>query len=173
MAWRPTRQLLEGELANTLPGKVTGWMRFAGMVGKVTFDLKGDFHRDIRGASIRFSGEGNPDDPEAAGYMDGFARHQTGAVGDMTAGLPPADYSATPYLEWYGDQNGRVVLELEPDQVEVIGQPLSPESCEPISRARQAQNMAEFLSGLASDLNIPPERAICIGPGGVKNKGRR
>ncbi len=28
MAWRPTEYLLEGELDNTTPGKVTGWMQF-------------------------------------------------------------------------------------------------------------------------------------------------
>ena len=39
--------------------------------------------------------------------MDGFAQHQTGKVGDMTAGLPPADYvSGYCYLEWYGQENG-------------------------------------------------------------------
>ena len=58
MAWRPTRYLIEGELDNTVPGKVTGWMEFAGMDGKVTFDLTGDFHRDIRGAKIHFVGQG-------------------------------------------------------------------------------------------------------------------
>ena len=34
MAWRPNRYLLEGELDNTQPGKVTGWMRFAGLTGR-------------------------------------------------------------------------------------------------------------------------------------------
>src|SRR5207244_2413334 len=57
MAWRPTQYLLEGELDNTVPGKVTGWMRFVGLKRQVTFDLKGDFHRDIRGAKIRFRRE--------------------------------------------------------------------------------------------------------------------
>ena len=54
MAWRPTQYLIEGELDNTQPGKVTGWMRFAGLKQLVTFDLSGNFHRDIRGAKIRF-----------------------------------------------------------------------------------------------------------------------
>ena len=31
MAWRPSEYLIDGELDNTNPGKVTGWMRFAGM----------------------------------------------------------------------------------------------------------------------------------------------
>ena len=39
MAFRPTRFLIEGELDNTHPGKVTGWMKFAGLKEKVTFDL--------------------------------------------------------------------------------------------------------------------------------------
>ena len=49
MAWRPTEYLLEGELDNTTPGKVTGWMRFAGTKDRVTLDLEGDFHRINRG----------------------------------------------------------------------------------------------------------------------------
>jgi hypothetical protein len=55
----------------------------------VTFDLVGDFHRDIRGAKIRFVGQGQKDNPAAAKYMNGLAVHQTGKVGDITAGLPP------------------------------------------------------------------------------------
>jgi len=39
MAWRPTQYLCEGELDNTNPNKVTGWMKFAGMKEKVVFDL--------------------------------------------------------------------------------------------------------------------------------------
>ena len=46
------------KLDNTIPGKVTGWMQFAGMDKVVTFDLVGDFHRDIRGAKIHFVGQG-------------------------------------------------------------------------------------------------------------------
>ena len=113
MAFRPTQYVMEGELDNTIPGKVTGWMRFAGVRKGVTFDLKGDFHRDIRGAKIHFVGDGREQDPEAPGYMDGIAVHQTGKVGDITAGLPPCDYVSYPYIEWYGDDNGRVVIELE------------------------------------------------------------
>ena len=34
MAWRPTRYLIEGELNNTVLGKITGWMKFAGIKEK-------------------------------------------------------------------------------------------------------------------------------------------
>ena len=92
MAWRPTQHLIEGELDNTTPGKVMGWMRFAGMNQQVIFDLQGDFHRDIRGAKIHLTGDGQPDNPQARAYMACFATRQTGEVGDITAGRPPADY---------------------------------------------------------------------------------
>jgi hypothetical protein len=149
MAWRPTRYLIAGELDNTIPGKVTGWMRFAGMDKTVTFDLAGDFHRDIRGAKIHFVGDGKQDDPAAAKYMEGMAEHQTGKAGDITAGLPPQDYSSYPYIEVYSDQNGRIVLELEPRQVQVIGTPIPASESEPVSREEQGRNMAKFLCELA------------------------
>ena len=150
MAWRPSRYLIKGELDNTELGKVTGWMRFAGVRGQVTFDLKGDFHRDIRGAKICFTGKAKGNEPGAKLYMEDLAKHQKGAVGDMTAGLPPADYvSGFCYLEWYDDFNSRVVIVLGQDQVEVIGAPLPPDECEPVSRCEQNRNMAQFLAGLA------------------------
>jgi len=166
MAWRPTEYLIEGTLDNTCPNKVTGWMKFAGLKEKVTFDLEGNFHRDIRGAKIHFKGDAYEDqaDNDSEKYMESFALHQTGKVGDMTAGLPPADYvSGYCYLEWFGNENGRVVIELEPVQVEVIGRPVPAIESDPISRDEQNRNMAEFLGGLAQELNIPAERAICVG----------
>jgi hypothetical protein len=155
MAWRPSQYLIEGELDNTTPGKVTGWMRFAGMKDKVTFDLKGDFHRDIRGAKIHLRGEGQADDPEAAQYMDGFATHQTGETGDITAGLPPHDYGTRPYAEWYGADNGRVVLELSAEQVTVVGRPIPACESDPISRTEQHRKMANFLADLSAEAQVP------------------
>ena len=93
MAWRPTECLIDGELDNRSPGKVTGWMRFfrrGRKPLKVTFDLEGDFHEDIRGKMIVLR---NPEPRDRVmgllqGYMDGFARVQRGTAGDITAGLP-------------------------------------------------------------------------------------
>ena len=175
MAWRVSAYLVEGELDNTHPGKVTGWMTFAGIREKVTFDLKGDFHRDIRGAKIRFRGDayetGVPADAEQ--YMEGFAAHQEGHVGDITAGLPPADYVAYPYFEWYGEENGRALVELEPAQVEVIGTPIPACESEPISRKQQQRNMAEFLADVAAEMNLPQGRVICISGGTVIQTDKR
>ena len=164
MAWRISAYLIEGELDNTQPGKVTGWVRFAGMKEQVTFDLKGDFHRDIRGAKIHFQGDAYERDApaDAEQYMEGLASHQEGHVGDITAGLPPADYVAYGYIEWYGEENGRVLIELEPAQIEVIGTPIPACESDPISREEQKRNMAEFLGSIAAEMNLPPERAICL-----------
>jgi hypothetical protein len=165
MAWRPNEYVMEGELDNTNPGRVTGWIRFAGLKDKVTFDLKGDFHRDIRGAKVHFVGNAQGGDiPQGAErYFEGFSLKQTGVVGDMTAGLPPYDYGRTPYIEWFGDDNGRVVIELESHQIQVIGNPIPAAESFPVSRQQQSQNMARFLSNLASDLGMHQEQVLCVG----------
>ena len=167
MAWRPTEHLLDGELDNTQPGRVTGWMKFAGMKQKVSFDLKGNFHRDIRGAKIHFTGNGWEGDLEAPSYMHGMAEQQTGEVGDITAGLPPQDYTVYPYVEWYSEENGRVVIELSPDQLEVIGRPIPACESDPISREEQGMKMAGFIAGLsqaAGALAVAPECGVCSDP---------
>ena len=154
MAWRPHENLVEGELDNTVPGKVTGWIRFVGMNEVVKLDLIGDFHRDIRGAKIHLSGCAR-DDEETRQCLEGFSPVQTGEVGDMTAGLPPQDYVAYPYFEWYSEANGRVVLELDPEQVEIIGRPIPAVESDPISRAEQEGKMANFLAGMSRELQVP------------------
>ena len=146
MAWRPTEQLIKGELDNTIPGKVTGWMRFAGMKDAVRFNLDGDFHRDIRRTKILLHGNAVSED---CSNMSGFAPIQVGSVGDMTAGLSPQDYVDYPYIEWYSTVNGRVVIELEPEQIEIIGKPLSAEKQKPVSREKQGANMMDFMVGVA------------------------
>jgi len=166
MAWRPNQYLVEGELDNTQLGKVTGWMQFAGLKKKVTFALEGNFHRDIRGAKVRLRGEGEAaNEAVAEKYLEGFATLQKGKVGDMTAGLPPHDYTPQgyAYFEWYGDDNGRIVIELKTDQVELLTQPIPVCESDPIDRKEQAENMAGFLSGLASEFDIPENQAITVG----------
>ena len=156
MAWRTTEFLIEGELDNTILGCVTGWMKFAGIKEKVVFDLKGDFHRDIRGAKIYFKGDvADIDETKARAYMDGFLIKQTGKVGDITAGLPPYDYiQGRVYIEWYSNDNGRVVIELPQESLKIIGEPLPADKSEPISRKEQAENMAGFMQEVAEQFEL-------------------
>ena len=153
MAFRPTYVLINGELDNTKPGHVTGWMKFVGKKEKVIFDLKGDFHRDIRGTKIRFYGNAKGNEKGAKEYMDGFWTEQTGKTGDMTAGFEPADYvKGRCYLEWYSYGNGRVVIELDQSQVKVIGTPVPADKCKSISRKEQAENLHEFMTEVVKTL---------------------
>ena len=59
------------------------------------------------------------------------------------------------YIEWYSERNGRVVLELGQDQVQVIGRPIPACESDPISREQQAQHMAKFLGALSRSMGVP------------------
>ncbi len=163
MAWRPHENLVEGELDNSVLGRVTGWLKFVGLKEVVKLDLAGDFHRDIRGTKVRLRNPNPTQDTDSAKYLDGFSPIQTGNVGDMTAGLSPQDYVAYPYFEWYSEANGRVVLELDPQQVEVVGKPIPSCESDPVSREEQKQNMTKFLGSLAQELGLTSGQTICVG----------
>ena len=165
MAWRPNDYFVEGVLDNTEPDKVTGWMKFIGNEERIVFELDGNFHRDIRGAKVRLIGNPDCNQEQAKQYMQGFTQKQTGKVGDMTAGLPPYDYTpaGSGYFEWYSDDNGRVVIELDTEQVELLTKPIPVCESDPIDRKEQAENMAQFLSETAAEFGIPKSRAIAIG----------
>jgi hypothetical protein len=212
MAWRPNENLIDGELDNRSPGKVTGWMRFfrcGESPLQVTFDLEGDFHEDIRGKMIRLK-KSEPSDRNAelernGTYMEGFEPMQRGTVGDITAGIPLgpwteelaqklmaqnehidengtqgtereecrkewADryrahiaakdlyypYVEYPYIEWYSD-NGRVVLELDPSQVEVVAgsQPPGEKTAEELAadKRRREKAFGDFMTGMVEGLS--------------------
>lgn len=150
MAWRPNEQLIEGELSNEVRGIVTGFLIFRGLVEPVVLTLEGDFHRDIRGTTIKLCGSpDSADEEQSRNYMDGFSAHQTGRAGDITAGKEPIDYVNYPYIEWYSNENGRVVLELMPEQVTVIGRPLVWSSEKPIDPHQSREQCKAFLAGVA------------------------
>lgn len=116
VAWRHGRLLKAGELDNTVPGKVTGWMEFTGPPGRVVFDLTGDFHEigcevsDAKGAKIILTGEGAEDPDYVA--TGGFSLEQTGKIGTISLS------QQRPRITWFSDINGRVVL--EPTSIEVV-----------------------------------------------------
>src|ERR1700730_17481442 len=210
MAWRPYENLIDGELDNRTPGKVKGWMHFFRNEKapiRVTFDLEGDFHEDIRGAVIRLSNP-NPSDKYLDGgtYMDGFSPIQRGTAGDITAGLPLGSWTEAlaqtlmkrkelfldergirgskrekyrrdfaeryrhhvaardiyyayvdyPYIEWYSD-NGRVVLELDPSQMEIVKADVPPKEKNPAElledKKRRDKAFGSFFTGMVEELS--------------------
>jgi hypothetical protein len=131
MTWRPSDYLLEGELDNRRPGKITGWLRFAGLPEKVIVDLDGDFEPDIRGQRIGLTGPRFCNLSAAAQYMNGFALKQSGQAGHITAGWPPQSWTDFPCVEWSSTENDRVVMYLEPHQVAVLDEPAEAATAEP------------------------------------------
>ena len=74
--------------------------------------------------------------------------------------MPPHDYGKLPYLEWYGDDNGRVVVEPDADRIKVIGRPIPACESDPISREQQSRNMANFLADVSQEAGV---RAVAPG----------
>ncbi len=115
MAWRPSDYLIEGELDNSVRGKVTGWMKFKGMPQKVLLDLSGDFHPTIQGTKLKLTGMGIEDEEQ---YMNTFNINQVGRVEEISMDGDSRDESCC-YIEWYDDMIGRIVVELSDGNVEV------------------------------------------------------
>lgn len=126
MAFRPNNNLIEGVLSNAIAGKVSGWIDFY-RDGKsplhCTLELDGDFHDEIRGRTIHFWNDSPTDmgvdgslDRTEPGIMDPMAPAQEGTVGDIS--FPKERWL---YVEWYSGRNGRAVLEIDPQCVEVLG----------------------------------------------------
>lgn len=139
MAWRIDKQLVRAELDNRTKGRVVGTLWFEGRAEPVTLDLKGNPWRDLAGHRIVAT---NPS--PKPGKLDGFAEHQVGVVGDITASrkvrvpdCPMEEFIAAYktdrkftfhmanalYLEWYSEQNGRVVIESADYKLELDGLP--------------------------------------------------
>ncbi len=135
MAFRIHESVVRGELDNTHRGVVTGRVWLVGRDAPLVLELAGNCWRDLAGRRCTFA------NPHAVqGDLSGLSEEQTGEVGDMTAsrkvrvpdlpisewlerkrqGLPAPEHMANSiYLEWYSDQNGRVVIESADYNVEV------------------------------------------------------
>ncbi len=160
MAWRPYENLIAGELDNTTPGQVTGCIKFFRQGKKplrVTLKLKGDFREDIRGKKIRITNpeprDRNEDLERSGSYVDGISRIQEGEVGDITAGIPVngrVPYVEYPYIEWFSKANGRIVLELESNQIEITDDisPFLPPLTEEDKRIRREKRESVFFGFL-------------------------
>lgn len=94
MAWRLSANLIDGELDNRTPFKVTGWMRFFRRDMdplRITLELMGNFGGAITGKRLRLINHQPSDENIALGRegtsMEGFAPVQHGAVGEISTRL--------------------------------------------------------------------------------------
>ena len=128
MAWRIEQAVVRGEIDNTVEGRTTGRIWLAGSDAPLQLALDGDCWRDLAGTRLQFENPAPRPGPETAD----LALDQTGVVGDMTASHKakvtlvsdeqcqalcreqkaiPYQWRNTLYLEWFGEFNGRVVIE--------------------------------------------------------------
>lgn len=116
MAWRIADNLIEGEIEDNQPGRVTGTLRLEGIDGEVELDLEGDFLGNLRGKRIRLDATDRPRPPKSRDEMRGFARRQTGygCSADCC-------HHGSLHISWGSHENGRVVIELPDECWEVIG----------------------------------------------------
>ena len=112
MAWRPTGNVIEGELDNTEPGRISGWLHFANYPHQVELNLVGDFRAGLRGRRVHVVRKER--DARPADYMSGFVARQAGEV-DAVELLT----DGTLHASWYGP-NGRVCIELPAGDYEVL-----------------------------------------------------
>ena len=143
MAWRIRKNVAFGEIDNRTKGRVSGFLELANDGGRILLDLEGNTHPDLAGSLIRFRNPGNPTFRRED--FEGFARDQKGRAGDITAShrvkdllVPTETFLAMDkeereksyqwanclYLEWYGQTNGRIVMEGIGYEIEWIEGPL-------------------------------------------------
>jgi hypothetical protein len=164
MAFRIHDSVVRGEIDNRIKGIVRGKIWVAGRAAPVLLELQGNAHPDLAGCLLTFT---NPHECIPHHGLDSLNPVQQGSIGDLTASrkvrvmeIPmPEAYSMKKrsehvpehmanslYLEWFSEQNGRVVIE-SADYELTISAPewrLTPE--EDAERARQAAaGMGDFM----------------------------
>jgi hypothetical protein len=128
MAFRIDKALVRGEISNDERGVVTGQIWLAGRKDPLILRLTGNCLRDLAGCRLSFH---NPH-PDLEANIEALSSEQRGAVGDMTASrkvrVPtvsdaeifelaernekvPWRLANCLYLEWYSEENGRVLIE--------------------------------------------------------------
>jgi hypothetical protein len=112
-----TPYLIKGELDNTIPGWVVGWMQLAGKEGPVTVKLKGDLERGFGEGKIRFWGKAQGDEEGAKEFMKGIPDQLTGKTQMMMAGMDPDENGDAYCLWWYNEADEAVAVDIEPDDL--------------------------------------------------------
>lgn len=160
MAWRLDEAVVRGEIDNRIRDRVTGRIWFAGRAEPVVLDLAGNPWRDLAGRRLDFVNPAPRPDPQAAR----LAARQTGTTGDITAsrkvkvpdiplgqigdyvdaGKPfPWHWGNALYLEWFGETDGRVVIETASFQLTV-----SPDATWDMTAEEEAEQRKANAAGL-------------------------
>jgi hypothetical protein len=129
MAFRIHESVVRGEIDNREKGIVRGKIWVEDRNAPVVLELKGNAHPDLAGCLLTFS---NPLKRIPHQHLDSLQPVQHGTIGDLTASRkvrvfdvpledalamlrrnekPPEHMANCLYLEWFSQENGRVVIE--------------------------------------------------------------
>src|SRR2546425_6104981 len=129
MAFRIHDSVVRGEIDNRVKGIVRGKIWVEGRAAPVILELTGNAHPDLAGCLLTFT---NPLKRIPHQHLDSLNPVQRGSIGDLTASrkvrvmeipMPeaylmkkrgehvPEHMANSLYLEWFSEQNGRVVIE--------------------------------------------------------------
>ena len=156
MAFRIHDSVVRGEIDNRVKGIVRGRIWICGRDEPVMLDLKGNAWPDLAGCLLTFANSGKTI-PHP--HLDSLQASQRGRIGDITASrkvrvmdipMPeaylmrkrgehvPEHMANCLYIEWFSEQNGRVVIESTDYELNISPPEwrLTPEEDE--ERARQA-----------------------------------
>ena len=156
MAFRIHDSVVRGEIDNREKGIVRGRIWVEGRAEPVVLELKGNAHPDLAGCLLTFT---NPQKCIPHHGLDSLNPVQQGTIGDLTAsrkvrvpsvpleqfihwpknqGPPPSHWANCLYLEWFSEQNGRVVIESAGYELKISTPEWRLTPAEDAERARQA-----------------------------------
>lgn len=162
--------VVRGEIDNTIRGSVIGRLWLVGREEPLEFDLDGNAWRDVAGARVAFV---NPH-PRAQKCVRGLATAQRGIAGDITVSRKVNDVTVDDnelsqlieddkpipyvvrnalYLEWFSEQNGRVVVESPAFEVEITEFAWQMDEAE--EQAQQLMNQHAMRDWLATIIQRP------------------
>lgn len=172
--------MIRGEIDNTVEGKTSGRLWVLGREEPLVLELNGDCWRDLAGTRLTFR---NPQPRPQPGA--GLSCVQCGVVGDMTASrknkVPlvsddefaamcaagqevPFCWKNTLYLEWFSENNGRVVIETCDFELELSERVwLMDEDAEEAQKLANMQAMRDFMNALVRRIEPAGDRRIDSG----------
>jgi hypothetical protein len=112
--------VVRGEIDNTRPYSVCGWLKLRGYRTPLTLNLTGDCGPTLKGLRVRFEHPVPPDDREDdAPELPELAWQQIGPTGAMGIEASGTGRPGRLCLEWFS-QNGRVTLDLADPVLEAV-----------------------------------------------------
>jgi hypothetical protein len=173
MAFRLDQAIVRGELDNTQQGRVRVRIWLEGRKEPLTLDLEGDAWRDVAGARITFT---NPE-PRRQKNQGDLKSVQHGIVGDITVSKkvkhitasdeewqlcmeegrqPPFEWRNSIYIEWFSEENGRVVIESADFEMQITEFAWQMDEAE--EQAQQFANLNAMRNWLATIIRRPEKK---------------